>query len=200
MEHVQVLGIHADPASVATVLLLGNPDAPTRVLPIFIGQAEARAIALGLANVERPRPGTHELMVDVIEACDAQVDRVMVTELVEGTFIAVMELTTPWGPRTVSARPSDAVAVAVRAGVPLLVANEVLDQAAVPIEHGPDEPFADEEIESIVAAFQDQLASATPADFVAAEERNPGPEQAVGGDEPTATDDDDEGLDEPPDR
>lgn len=177
MAEVQILGIHVDPASAATVLLLGDGESPTRVLPIFIGPVEAGAIALALAEVERPRPGTHDLLVDVIAACDAQVDRVMVTDLVEGTFIAVLELTTPWGHRTVSARPSDAVAIAVRAAVPVLVADRVLEEASVPMEREPDRPFAEEEIEAIVAAFQEQLSSATVADFTAAGDEAGEPDQ-----------------------
>ncbi len=165
METVEVVGIHADPTSAATVVLLGDPDELTQVLPIFIGPAEAQAIALGLAGVETPRPGTHELMLNLVDQCDAQLERVAVTELVDGTFIAMIELTTTAGARQVSARPSDAIALAIRARIPVLVAEEVLKQAAVPVQHEANEPFDQAEVEAIVGEFRELLDTATVEDF-----------------------------------
>ncbi len=165
METVEVIGIHADPTSAATVVLLGDPDELTQVLPIFIGPAEAQAIALGLSGMDTPRPGTHELILDLVDQCDAQLERVAVTELVDGTFIAMIEITTTAGARQVSARPSDAIALAIRAQIPVLVAEDVLDQAAVPVVHEPEEPFDEAEVEAIVGEFRELLDTATVEDF-----------------------------------
>ena len=166
MESVHVLGLHGDPASSTMILFLGDPEEPTRVLPIFIGPTEARAIVLGLSDLEVPRPGTHDLLAHVIHECDAQLDRVAVTELVDGTFHAILELTTPAGSRSVSARPSDAIALAIRVDAPVVVAEDVLEEAAVEIRHAPDEPFDEEEIEEIVSQFESALATATVSDFM----------------------------------
>ncbi len=174
MKVVEVLGVHADQLSATTVVFLGQPETPTRVLPIFIGPVEARAILLGLSDVEAPRPGTHELMGHVLDACDAELDRVAVTELVDGTFHAILELTTPSGSTNVSARPSDAIALAVRTGAPVLVADQVLAEASVEIQHAPDEPFEEEEIEAIVAEFEQVLETATVSDFIPEDEPETG--------------------------
>ena len=165
MEPVHVLGVHVDPRTTATVMLLGDAEAPTRVLPVFIGPAEAQAIMIALAGIELPRPGTHDLFIDTLVACGVHLEQVAVTALVEGTFLAEARLVTPTGSTDVSARPSDAIALALRAGVPVLVDDGVFEEAAVDVEHEANQPFDDDEIEAIVSDFEEFLATATPEDF-----------------------------------
>ncbi len=162
---VQILGVYLDPNSGHSIVMLGEVGDVTRVLPIFIGPAEAQAIAIGIAELKLPRPGTHDLLVDVINRSDARLVEVDVTDLRDGTFLAELELVTHDGTQRVSARPSDGIALAVRVGVPIMVARGVLDTAGVGVEPSEEDGFDDAQIEEIVAEFQAFLADAGPEDF-----------------------------------
>lgn len=149
MVQVRVLGVALDAAQQHIVLLkplLDDPDAQ-RVLPIWIGAQEATSIVIAVAGEHAPRPLSHDLMITLLDNLQAQVVRVEVTRIDEGTFYAEITLSTPSGPRIIDARPSDAIALAVRAEAPLFVADEVLDDAGIPAEiedQGIDEPEVDE--------------------------------------------------------
>lgn len=162
---VEIVGVHLEPGTMTPIVLLGEVDEATRVLPIIIGPAEAQAILMGASGVETPRPMTHDLMIDVIDGLGARLVGVEVTELREGTFFAELVLATTTGEERVSARPSDGIALAVRVGCDLSVSSEVLDEAAVEVTHEVHEGFTDDEIEAIVGEFHDFLATATPEDF-----------------------------------
>ncbi len=166
MVPVQIVGLHVDPASGVSVVLLGELGEVKRVLPIFIGPAEASAIAVGLSGVVPSRPLTHDLLLDVLRTSRSTLDAVEVTELRQGTFLADLVVSSADGEQRISARPSDGIALAVRCAARISVADQVLDDAAVPVDHNVGEPFADEEVEEIVADFQRFLASAEPADFL----------------------------------
>lgn len=163
---VKLLGLHFAPSSGATVVLLGEFDNPDRVLPIFIGPAEARSIAMAMAEVEISRPQTHDLFVDVIEALGAKLVSVDVNDLIDSTFFADLSLEHDGETVVVSSRPSDGIALAVRVGAPVNVESAVLDEAAVVVDHDVDTPFADDEIDQIVERFQSYLETVTPDDFV----------------------------------
>jgi uncharacterized protein len=149
MVQVRVLGVALDAAQQHIVLLkplLDDPDAP-RVLPIWIGAQEATSIVIAVAGEQAPRPLSHDLMITLLDNLHAQVVRVEVTRIEEGTFYAELTLSTPSGARVIDARPSDAIALAVRAEAPLFVADEVLDDAGIPAEieeQSIDEPEVDE--------------------------------------------------------
>ena len=162
---VHIVGLHLDARTGASILLLGEIDETTRVLPIFIGPTEARAIALAAQNVTPPRPFTHDLLIDVIEALDAELVRVEITELRDGTFLAELEVSAADETHRISTRPSDGIALAVRRNAPIFVSSEVLDDAAVAVAKEGEVDFDEEEVESIVAEFQNFLATATPDDF-----------------------------------
>lgn len=133
---VQIFGLHVDPGSGASVVLLGEVGGGhevTRVLPIFIGPAEATAIVIGLSGVQPPRPGTHDLLAEVLRIGHLELSGVEVTGLHDGAFHADLLLNTPEGPRRMSARPSDGIALAIRCGAGIAVAGEVLNDAAVPV-------------------------------------------------------------------
>lgn len=101
------------------------------LLPVFVGVSEAKAIAFGVNGVDLPRPLTHDLLVNVIQSLDASVARVVIHEIKDETFFATLDLKTPYGILEVDARPSDAIALAVRTGCPILCEEMVLAQAAV---------------------------------------------------------------------
>lgn len=162
---VQIVGLQLDAQSSTPVVLLAEQDAPTRVLPILIGHAEAQSIAFAAAGVKPLRPGTHDLMVTLIDELAATLREVAVTELVGGVFFAELVVDGPGGERRVSSRPSDGIAIALRVGAPIVVAAQVLDEAAVPVRHEPSEPFSDEEIDAIVAEFHVVLDSVEASDF-----------------------------------
>jgi hypothetical protein len=162
MKHVDLVGLSVEAGSRAPVVLLREQDAPRRVLPIFVGPNEAVAIALGLRD-EPPlaRPLTHDLMATLVETLDAHVDRVEVTELRDGTFLAEVAVSGPTGQRRLDSRPSDAVALAVRVDAPLFVSGAVLDEAGALVAEAPDDEAIDEE----VARFRSLLDALGPADF-----------------------------------
>jgi hypothetical protein len=110
----------------STPLLLLEEVGGERVLPIFIGAPEAAAIAYALQGVESPRPMSHDLLGHVISALGAQVFSVEITELVDNTFFANLRLVRSGDEIVVSSRPSDAVALALRVGAPILVSDELM--------------------------------------------------------------------------
>jgi bifunctional DNase/RNase len=109
------------------VLILRDQQA-TRYLPLWIGTAEATAISLALEGVDPPRPLTHDLLANVINQLGGQVTSVTVSELIEGTFYATINFLNH---DSISARPSDAVALAIRNQVPVFVAQDVMDFAGM---------------------------------------------------------------------
>jgi bifunctional DNase/RNase len=114
------------------------------VLPIWVGAFEANAIALEIEKIVPQRPMTHDLLRNVITACGLSASRVVVTDLVENTFYAAIELTDPKGePVSMDARPSDAIALALRLDCPIFVQQRVLDLSAASNRGGAD-PDSDE--------------------------------------------------------
>jgi uncharacterized protein len=141
------------------VVILREVAGQRRVLPIFIGVPEAQAIALTMQNIETPRPMTHDLMKILLDEVGAQVERITVTELREGTFFAEIILSAQGEVRTVSSRPSDAIALAIRIGSPIFAEEDVLEEAGR-VEQ-PDE----EEAEQVVEQFRDFIDHVNPEDF-----------------------------------
>ncbi len=103
-----------------------------RQIPIVIGIMEASSIKIKLTGMEVPRPMTHDLLADVIESLGGKIQRVVIDKLVNNTYFAKLEIKTKEGEvKIIDARPSDSIAIAVRSKVPIFVAEEVLNQAAV---------------------------------------------------------------------
>ncbi|MFH1059026.1 MAG: bifunctional nuclease family protein [Pseudomonadota bacterium] len=123
-----VQGLTIDPASNSPILILKEPEGE-RSLPIWIGLLEATAIASELEKVAFARPMTHDLLRNVITALDHSISKVEVVDLRDNTFYALVHLLGPAGGRVIDARPSDAVALALRAEAPIYVALKVLDLA-----------------------------------------------------------------------
>ncbi len=150
-----------------------------RYLPIWIGPSEADAIAVKLQGVTVPRPLTHDLLRTVIDTLGATVDYIVVSDLKNDTFYAKIILNVDGGQMEVDSRPSDALALAVRAGVPIYVEESVLDKAGIMLDSETAKPafaegegsgekkgkLTDEEIKKGMPAFYDFINTLDLDDF-----------------------------------
>ncbi|MFZ6002633.1 MAG: bifunctional nuclease family protein [Actinomycetota bacterium] len=154
---MELVGIELERPPNIPCLVLREAAGAGRVLPIFIGGPEATAIAFALEEVETPRPMTHDLMKDLLDEVGAIIERVVVTELRDATFFAEIILSMAGEVHSVSARPSDAVALAVRYGAPVFAEEGVLEVAGrVAGEGVPEE---------VVEQFKEFIAQVNPEDF-----------------------------------
>lgn len=159
MIQVRIHSLNVDALTNSPVVLLADiEDEDRRVLPIWIGHAEAMAIMMRLQGVEAPRPLTHDLLRDMIEALGFMVERVEITRLEERTFFAAIVLRGEDKRIALDARPSDSMALAVRVGAPIYVADDVWESSALESETGSDE---EEEVER----FRTFLDHVEPSDF-----------------------------------
>ena len=161
MTEMELLGVRLELPANAPVVLLRESTGERRVLPIYIGPEEAKAIALALEGVATPRPMTHDLMRDLLGALGARVQRVVVTELRDSTFLAEIELALNGSTHRVSSRPSDAIALAVRVDAAIFASDDVLDDAANPAV----EEEEGEAQEEIVDEFRQFIEQVKPEDF-----------------------------------
>ncbi|HSM50919.1 MAG TPA: bifunctional nuclease family protein [Thermoanaerobaculia bacterium] len=141
---VEVRGLLQDPANRSPILILKETGGE-RFLPIWIGLFEAQAIALALEGIAAPRPLTHDLLAAALDACQVTVERVVVSDLREGTFFATVELLREQGPLALDARPSDAVALGLRCRAPLFVDERVFAAARHRRPEGEEEAESEEE-------------------------------------------------------
>jgi len=123
-----IKGLMIDPITNMPIIILRDQEGQ-RILPIWVGVFEANAIALQIENVQTPRPMTHDLLKNVIDDLSARVDRIVVTELKENTFYALIHLRTNGHSIEVDARPSDAIALALRTQSPIFVEEAVIQNA-----------------------------------------------------------------------
>ncbi|MFN3596587.1 MAG: bifunctional nuclease domain-containing protein [Rubricoccaceae bacterium] len=150
MDYIQVdiIGLSTSPSSGGAYALVLGEVGGNRRLPIIIGASEAQAIALELEKIQPPRPMTHDLIRNLFDALGAEVTDILIDDLREGTFYAKVRYVYDDEEAQLDARPSDAVALAVRTDAPIFVAAAVLDEAGIPTEDeddsGPEpEPFAE---------------------------------------------------------
>ena len=156
----------------STPLLLLEEVGGDRVLPIFIGAPEATAIAYALGNIETPRPMSHDLLGNVIDALGAQLFAAEITELIDNVFYANLRLLRDSAEINVSARPSDAVALALRVGAPILVNDELMALQGKILSIDDEDADEDDESEEgvrseadLVAELRDFLDTIRPEDF-----------------------------------
>jgi bifunctional DNase/RNase len=127
---VEVKGLVVDPATNVPMVVLREAQGDGLVLPIWVGVFEANAIQLQLEGIETPRPMTHDLLRSVVKGLGAELASVSVTDLRDATFYATLELRRPDGGMvSLDARPSDAVALALRAGAPIYLEPGVIEKA-----------------------------------------------------------------------
>ena len=163
---MKLVGVRVEMPSNTPIVLLQETQGDGRMLPIFIGQAEATAIALALEGVDTPRPMTHDLIRDLIMVLGASLDKVVVTDLRDKTFFAELHLTVNGKEEVISCRPSDALAIAVRTGSDIFAASEVVDTAGFIPE--PDDPADDDDdvpVEEVLDEFREFIDNINPDDF-----------------------------------
>ena len=171
MAEVEVAGVGQEQGSEDPILLLRERGGRRRYLAIWIGAPEATALAAAEVAATLPRPLTHRLLLDMVEAFGAQLVGVRLTAIVENQFHAELDLTTPDGAtRTVSARASDAVTLAVHQGCPIDAADALLAAAALPAGAvatvgGGEDAAGGGDVEDEVERLRRELFDATPDDF-----------------------------------
>lgn len=169
MVEMKVAGIALDALSRSPIVLLKD-TAERRALPIWIGQAEARAIISALEGEELPRPLTHDLMLNAWKLWGITLTRVIIHSLQDNVFHAVLFLAQGDDVRQLDARPSDAIALALKANVPIWVMEEVVANASIPVDREADEA----ELE----AFREFVSKVRPEDFVGWRGRSEGQESS----------------------
>ena len=132
---MKITGLMIDPVSNMPIIILKS-ETGEEVLPIWVGIFEANAIAMQMESIVSPRPMTHDLLKNVIEGLEATIRRIEITDLKENTFFAVISLDRDGQDLEIDSRPSDAMALALRAGAPILVHESVLDKSSSTGEGG----------------------------------------------------------------
>ena len=136
-----IKGLMVDPITNTPIVILRDDDGQ-RVLPIWVGIYEANAIALQIENVATPRPMTHDLLRNVIQDLKATVERIVVCDVQDTTYYALIYLTLNGESMAIDARPSDAIALALRVRAPIFVEETVIEHAKT-VDFAPDKPDAD---------------------------------------------------------
>ena len=165
MIQVQVEKISFYPPSKGYAILLKDAIGE-RFLPVIVGSFEAQSIALALEDVQMPRPMTHDLFCTFLEDLSVEVSEVVISELLEGTFYSKISLVGQMGTTDIDARPSDAIAIALRVGAPIYASESVMEEASVrdvveqpasPIAAASPEDAARQAPEKYLKRLQEQL-------------------------------------------
>jgi bifunctional DNase/RNase len=125
---VKIKGLMIDPISNLPIIILKD-KASEQVLPIWVGIFEANAIALQIEKIGTPRPMTHDLIKNLLDTLSARIEKIVITELKESTFFALIHLDVDGQVIQVDSRPSDAIAIALRTEAPIFVEEEVISKA-----------------------------------------------------------------------
>jgi len=163
MHEMVIYGVSFDLVGKQPIVLLKTTDG-NKFLPIWIGHPEAAAILMKLQGATTPRPMTHDLVTEMLSQLDAQVVRITVTELRDSTFYAQITVQQDGSEIEIDSRPSDAIALAIRAEAPIFVADRVIEESAI--------EFEGEEVneEEIVSEFKRFLDHVSPDEFAVEEE------------------------------
>lgn len=172
MVPLELLGVRMEVLGNIPVVFLRERDGLRRLLPIYVGVPEASSIQWAVEGREAPRPLTHDLLVNILGALGTVLDKVVITAVEEGTFFAEIHLQSQTGPVVVSSRPSDAIAMAVRAGAGIFCDADVLDEAGrmaeieeVDESAGGLGPVSEETQSELLGEFRDFLEGINPEDF-----------------------------------
>ena len=166
MQEMLIYGVSFDLVGKQPIVLLKTSDG-NKFLPIWIGHPEAAAILMKLQSQTSVRPMTHDLVSDMLEQLGASISRITVTELRENTFYAQITLQQDGGEIEIDSRPSDAIALAIRAEAPIFAADRVIEESAIEFE---GEEIDQDRLDEEVAKFRNFLDEVTPEDFVVEEE------------------------------
>ena len=166
MQEMLIYGVSFDLVGKQPIVLLKTADG-NKFLPIWIGHPEAAAILMKLQSQESPRPMTHDLLSDMLEQLGAQVLRITVTEMRENTYYAQITVQQDGTELEIDSRPSDAIALAIRAEAPIFAADRVIEESAIEFE---GDEVDEERLEAEVAKFKHFLDEVTPDQFAEAEE------------------------------
>ena len=165
MQEMVIYGVSFDLVGKQPIVLLKTTDG-NKFLPIWIGHPEAAAILMKLQGAAPPRPLTHDLLASTLSMLEAEVARITVTELRDNTFYAVITVVQNGNEIEIDSRPSDAIALAVRAEAPIFAADDVIEESGIEFEGDePDDESLQAEIETRVAEFREFLEDITPEDF-----------------------------------
>lgn len=140
---VRIRGLMMDPATNMPIVVLKDVGSDT-VMPIWVGIFEANAIAIEIEKLAAPRPMTHDLTRNLIQNLNAQLERVVITELKDDTFFAILWLRQGIELVAIDARPSDAIALALRADCPIYVSEQVMHSARLNTSGPPDGPSTEQ--------------------------------------------------------
>ena len=162
MQEMVIYGVSFDMVGKQPIVLLKTVE-NNKFLPIWIGHPEAASILMKLQGATTPRPMTHDLLCDMLGELEVKCTQVAVTELRENTFFASITLAINGRELEIDSRPSDAIALAVRAGAPIFAADEVIAESAIEFEHEV------EEADDVVEKFKEFLDQVSPEDFAAGE-------------------------------
>jgi|SRR5712692_2325489 bifunctional DNase/RNase len=163
MQEMVIYGVSFDLVGKQPIVLLKTAEG-NKFLPIWIGHPEAAAILMKLQNASTPRPMTHDLVADMLEQLDAQVVRITVTELRDSTFYAQITVQQNGAEIEIDSRPSDAIALALRADAPIFADERVIEESAV--------EFENETEEEMVSEFRRFLDNVTPDEFATEDEED----------------------------
>jgi uncharacterized protein len=156
MIEMKVAGIAIDAVSHNPIVLLRDTT-DRRALPIWIGEAEAKAIVNALDPKSLARPMTHDLLMNIMDSWSATIERVVIHALKNSTFYAILTISHGEVKKEIDARPSDAIALALRARCPIWVMEEVILEASIPVDQDADEAER--------RAFRDFISKLSPEDF-----------------------------------
>lgn len=162
---MELVGVRVDMPSNTPVLLLREQEGERRLLAIMIGGPEAQAIAFALDGVETRRPMTHDLITTLIDELGAHIDRIVISALRDDIFYADLVLSADEDTHVVSARPSDAMAIAVRVGTPVYAEEAVLAEVGYVEEDDDEAPDDDVDADEVVEEFREFIDQVNPEDF-----------------------------------
>jgi len=140
---VRIRGLMMDPATNMPIVVLKDVGSDT-VMPIWVGIFEANAIAIEIEKVSAPRPMTHDLVRNLMRHMNGQLEKIVITELRDDTFFAILWIRQDGELITLDARPSDAIALALRADCPIFVSEQVMQSAKLNMSGPPEGPTAEE--------------------------------------------------------
>ena len=160
MVPLELIGVRVEIPANTPMLLLREAEGRHRLLPIYIGSPEASAIHYALEGVVPPRPLTHDLFLNTLAELGATITQVVVTEIRDRTYYAELHLATATGDKVISARPSDAIALAVRCAAPMFASQSLIDEVGQEPTLEPEDD-ADE----IIDEFKDFIENVSPEDF-----------------------------------